>query len=111
MRPLPYTSASCVNERLPAEPLNIFLQAVASVAHPPVKSLASARNPGVSDPIRITTRMATERKFNVGFLISRGGINMRQHALNRSGEIKTGRTLQKYTGVRPSAMAAGLPSQ
>jgi hypothetical protein len=30
----------------------------------------------VNDPIRIMTRMATERKFNVGFLISRSAIHM-----------------------------------
>src|SRR5258705_3684313 len=98
MRPLPYTSASCVKERLPAGPLNIFLQAVASVDHAPVISMASARNPGMSDPIRMTTRMAIERKFNVDFLISRGAINMRQHALNRSRGDKDWQNIAKVHG-------------
>ena len=105
MKPLPNMSASSVKERLSPEPLKIFLQAATSVAHAPVKSMASARNPSVSDPTRMTTRMATERKFNAGFRILRSAIYMRQHALNRSGETKTGRTLQKYTGTGSCAMA------
>jgi hypothetical protein len=108
MKPLPYTSASSVKERLPPEPRNIFLQAVASVAHAPEKSMASARNPTVSDPIRIMTRMATERKFNAGFLISRSAKRMTA-CLKPIGRDEDWQN--KYMGAGSNAMAGLRPAR